>query len=261
MKKLIAILLSTVWITAHGQISVRELVAKVNQRNEGQQLTQKVNIKMVDKRGKTQERSLVWYRKDVPDQRKSIIFYESPANVQGTAFLTYDYQTQEKEDDQWLYLPALRKTRRISAANRGDYFLGTDLTYEDVKLAAKIGANDYNFKTIGEKDENGFSLYQLEGTPKNNRIAKELGYGKVEYLIDQNILMPRKITYWDIAGNKLKTVEFKDIKQIQGIYTMHRIEAVNFKTNHKTRFFFNDPDYQSELADDLFSEQAMVRGI
>ena len=146
MKKLIAILLFTAWVTAYGQVSGSELVAKVNQRDEGQQLTQRVNITMIDKRGKTQERSLVWYRKDVPDQRKSVIFYESPANVQGTAFLTYDYHIQEQEDDQWLYLPALRKTRRISAANRGDYFLGTDLTYEDVKLAAKIGANDYNFK-------------------------------------------------------------------------------------------------------------------
>jgi outer membrane lipoprotein-sorting protein len=261
MKKLIVILLSTGWITAYGQISGSELVSKVNERNEGQQLTQKVAINMVDKRGKTQERSLVWYRMDVPDQRKSIIFYESPANVQGTAFLTYDYHSHEKEDAQWLYLPALRKTRRISAANRGDYFLGTDLTYEDVKLATKIGAGDYHFKTIGEKEANGFSLYQLEGTPKNDKIAKELGYGKVEYMIDQHILMPRSITYWDIAGNKLKTVEFMDIKEVQGIYTVHRIDAENFKTNHKTSFIFNNPDYQSELPDDLFNEQAMVRGI
>lgn len=261
MKKLIVILLSTGWFTVVGQTSGSELVSKVNQRDEGQQLTQKVNITMVDKRGKTQERSLVWYRKDLSDQRKSVIFYESPANVQGTAFLTYDYYEQDKDDDQWLYLPALRKTRRISAANRGDYFLGTDLTYEDVKLAAKIGANDYNFKAIGEREENGIATYHVEGTPKNDKIAKELGYGKVEYRIDQKILIPIKITYWDIAGNKLKTVEFKNIKQVQGIHTAHRIEAVNFKTNHKTTFLFNDPDYQSELADDLFSEQAMVRGI
>jgi hypothetical protein len=242
-------------------MSGSELVSKVNQRDEGQQLTQKVNITMVDKRGKTQERSLVWYRKDVPEQRKSVIFYESPANVQGTAFLTYDYFIHENEDDQWLYLPALRRTRRISAANRGDYFLGTDLTYEDVKLATKIGANDYHFKTIGKSEINGTPVYQVEGIPKNDKIAKELGYGKVEYLINQKILIPVEINYWDIAGNELKTVKFSDIKQIQGIHTVHRIEAVNFKTNHKTTFLFNDPDYQSELADDLFTEQSMVRGI
>ena len=261
MKTLVAILLSTGWITAYGQISGSELVAKVNQRDEGQQLTQKVEITMIDKRGKTQNRSLIWYRKDIQDQRKSVIFYESPANVQGTAFLTFDYHASDQEDDQWLYLPALRKTRRISAANRGDYFLGTDLTYEDVKLATKIGSDDYNFKILDINDGNGTSVIQLEGIPKNSQLARELGYSKVQYLIDPGIYMPLQIIYWDIAGNKLKTVEFKEVRLVQGIHTVHQIEAVNFKTNHRTTFHFNQPDYQTELADDMFSEQSMVRGI
>jgi hypothetical protein len=150
-----------------GQLSANEIVKKVNARFEGNQLTQKVNIKMVDKRGKTQERSLTWFRKDYKDQRKSVIFYQAPANVKGTSFLTYDYHTQSKEDDQWLYLPALRRTRRISAANRGDYFLGTDLTYEDIKLATKIGANDYTFSAKGNQSMEGRTILVVEGIPKN----------------------------------------------------------------------------------------------
>jgi hypothetical protein len=73
--------------------------------------------------------------------------------------------------------------------------------------------------------------------------------------------MPRRITYWDIAGNKLKEVNFNEIKKVQGIYTMHGIEAQNFKTSHTTSFRFNDPDYETSLGDDLFSEEAMIRGI
>lgn len=244
-----------------GQLSADEIVTKVNARFEGAQLTQKVNIKMIDKRGKVQERSLIWYRRDYADQRKSVIFYQAPANVKGTSFLTNDYHAQSKEDDQWLYLPALRRTRRISAANRGDYFLGTDLTYEDVKLAAKIGAKDYTFRSLETQKMDGRSLFSIEGTPKNEKIAKELGYSKVVYLIDSEIFIPRKITYWDIAGNMLKEVIFSDVKKVQGIYTMHRIEAENFKTQHKTSFQFNDPDYATELSDELFSEESMIRGI
>jgi outer membrane lipoprotein-sorting protein len=244
-----------------GQLSANEIVKKVNARFEGNQLTQKVNIKMVDKRGKTQERSLTWFRKDYKDQRKSVILYQAPANVKGTSFLTYDYHTQSKEDDQWLYLPALRRTRRISAANRGDYFLGTDLTYEDIKLATKIGANDYTFSAKGNQSMEGRTILVVEGIPKNAKIAKELGYSKVIYLIDSEIFMPRRITYWDIAGNKLKEVNFNEIKKVQGIYTMHGIEAQNFKTSHTTSFRFNDPDYETSLGDDLFSEEAMIRGI
>lgn len=261
MKKLIAILLTAGSTMSFAQLSGDQLVEKVNKRDEGQQLTQSVRITMVDKRGKTQNRTLVWYRKDYSGQRNSVIFYNSPANIKGTSFLTNDFHSPDKEDDQWLYLPALRRTRRISASNRGDYFLGTDLTYEDVKLATKIGANDYHFKLIGELIKDGHTLFQLQGFSKTTQIAKELGYSKVEYLIDKKLMMPRVIKFWDIAGNVLKTVEFKDIRLVQGIYTAHQIDAINLKSDHKTTFIFKAPDYETPLADDLFSEQAMIRGI
>ncbi|MHA2403147.1 MAG: outer membrane lipoprotein-sorting protein [Candidatus Kariarchaeaceae archaeon] len=237
------------------------IVKKVNERNEGEQLTQKVAITMVDKRGKKQERSLIWYRKDYPDQRKSIFFYNSPANVRGTAFLTYDYNTIEKDDDQWLYLPALRKTRRISAANRGDYFLGTDLTYEDVKLASKIGENDYNFTTKEENSESDVNYFVVEGKPKSDKIARELGYGKVVYSIDKELNMPLMIQYWDIAGNELKVIKFSEIRQVQTIWTVHRIDAENYKTNHRTTILFKEADYQTTISDDTFTETNMIRGL
>ena len=261
MKKLLVIVLISGSIGAFAQPMGEEIVKRVNERFEGEQLTQQVTITMVDKRGKKQERSLMWFRKDFSDQRKSIIFYKSPANVKGTSFLTYDYNIREQDDDQWLYLPALRKTRRISASNRGDYFLGTDLTYEDVKLATKIGADDYQFSVKDEKSEDGISYYVVEGLPNEAKVAKELGYGKVQYWIDQDLMIPRKIYYWDMAGNKLKLLEFKDIKKVHDIWTTHLIEAENYKTKHKTTFHFEAPDYQSPLEDELFQEDAMIRGI
>ncbi len=237
------------------------IIKKVNARDEGERLSQNVFIKMMDRRGKTQERELAFYRNDYSDQRKSVIFYKSPANVKGTSFLTYDYQSTAKDDDQWLYLPALRKTRRISAANRGDYFLGTDLTYEDVKLGTKIGESDYNFKFIENSQLDGADILIVDGTPKSDKIKKELGYSKVKYWIDKEIMFPRKIEYWDVAGNKLKVVEFKDVKKVQDIWTVHRIEAENIKTNHKTTFLFNQLDYQTKLEEELFTEESMIRGL
>jgi outer membrane lipoprotein-sorting protein len=261
MKNLFVIGLFLLSLGSFAQPGGESIVKKVNERNEGEQLTQQVTITMVDKRGKKQERSLVWYRKDYPDRRKSIFFYTSPVNVSGTAFLTYDYNTLEKDDDQWLYLPALRKTRRISAANRGDYFLGTDLTYEDVKLGSKIGEDDYDFTAKEDISESGVDYLVVEGTPKSDKIAKELGYGKVIYSIDKKLHMPRMIQYWDIAGNELKVIKFSEIRQVQGIWTTHRIDAQNYKTNHKTIILFQEADYQTGIADDTFTETTMVRGL
>lgn len=268
MKRLIIIALNVVVATAlHAtpdriEINGEEpIITRVNQRDEGKLLSQTVTIKMTDRRGKIQERKLQFFRKDYSGERKSVIFYQSPANVKGTAFLTFDYASKEKEDNQWLYLPALRKTRRISAANRGDYFLGTDLTYEDVKLGTKIGANDYNFETIRKDVYEGNSVTVIKGIPVTDKIAKELGYGKVEYTIDNARNIPLKIEYWDIAGNTLKVIHFKDVKKIQGIWTVQRMEAENFKTQHKTTLLFEEQDYQTPLDEQLFTEESLVRGL
>ncbi len=269
MKNLILIAFSVagaVSINANASIESSDVdglshVKKVNERNEGQQLSQNVTIKMEDKRGKAQERILKFFRKDNEDERKSVIFYQSPANVKGTAFLTFDYTVKENEDNQWLYLPALRKTRRISAANRGDYFLGTDLTYEDVKLGSKIGASDYNFEMIGEDVYEGKKVVIISGIPVSAKISKELGYSKVEYTVDADLHIPLKIEYWDIAGNALKVVYFKDIKEVQGIWTVQRMEAENFKTSHKTTLIFEGHDYQSQLSEELFTEESLIRGL
>src|SRR5688500_3440119 len=98
-----------------------EIAQKINARNEGKQMIQDFSMELVDKAGKIQSRDTKIYRKDYQDQRKSIVIYNNPSTVKGTGFMSFDYNATNKDDDRWLYLPALRKTRRISASNRGDY--------------------------------------------------------------------------------------------------------------------------------------------
>src|SRR5690606_12068544 len=109
---------------------------------------------------------------------RSTIFYTAPANIQDMAFLTYDYPDDGKDDDQWLYLPELRRDRRISSSNRGDYYLGTDFTYEDMKLDTRLSADDYSWTALPMAEVDGVSCYVVEGTPVDENTADELGYGK-----------------------------------------------------------------------------------
>ena len=160
-----------------------------------------------------------------------------------------------------LYLPALRKVRRISASNRGDYFLGTDFTYEEIKNETKLAIQDYNYKTLGTKMVDGINLYLLEATPKTAEIAKILGYSRVVSLVDPTIWMTRKAGFWDIAGNHLKTIYTMEIKQVQNIWTAHRLEAINHKTGHRTLFEISDVDYQTEIPDKYFAQRILSRGI
>jgi outer membrane lipoprotein-sorting protein len=241
--------------------SGKSIADKTHARGEGVSMSRTLTMELIDKRGKVRIRETTSLRKYFGKEKRLAIFYLTPRSVMGTAFLTYDYPDASVDDDQWLYMPALRKTRRISAANRGDYFLGTDLTYEDIKLETRISRDDYSYKTIGKELINGHECYVLEATPINDTIVKELGYSKVKLWVDTKIWMLRKADSWDIAGNFLKTTEITDIKKVQGIWTYHQIHVKNHKTNHQTYFRISNIDYQTEISDNTFTKEALVNGL
>jgi outer membrane lipoprotein-sorting protein len=238
-----------------------EVARRINARDEGVAVARNLTMQMTDRRGKTRTRETRAFRKYYGEEKKTVIFYLEPSNVRDTAFLTWDYPNADKDDDQWLYLPAMRKVRRISASDRGDYFLGTDLTYEDIKLETRIGLEDYTRKTLGEDEVDGHHCYLLESVPVDEKTAKELGYGRVEQCVDSKIWMVRRAKFWDIKGKQLKTSHFREIRQGQGIWTQHRIEVENHKTGHNTLFIFSDIDYQHGVDDELFTQTALRRGL
>jgi len=238
-----------------------EIAQRINARDEGEAVSRLLTMEMTDSRGKQRTRKTKAYRKYYGDKKHTVIFYQTPKNIKDTAFLTYDYPEADKDDDQWLYLPAMRKVRRISASDRGDYFLGTDFTYEDIKLESRVSIADYQRKTLGESEVDGFHCLLLESVPINEDIADELGYSKVEQCVDDAIWMVRQAKMWDIQGNLLKTINFKDIREVQGIWTQHVLEVNNHKTGHHTRFLFADVDYKEGVRDNLFTQNSLKRGL
>lgn len=242
-----------------------QIVNQVNSVDEGTQVTRHLKMTLIDKHGKKRIRDTKAYRKYFGEEKRTILFYKKPTNVKGTSFLTFDYPQVEKDDDQWLYLPALRKVRRISASDRGDYFLGTDFTYEDIKLEGKLSIDDYNYQTLAVEyletpEGNQYHTVKILSTPNSELIAKELGYGRVESWIDSKTWLVIKAEFWDPKGHHLKTIINSDIREIDGIITRHKLDIRNHKTGHQTIFEFSQVDYQSAVSDDLFSKRAMKRG-
>ena len=237
-------------------------VAKyINERDEGVSVSRLLTMEMTDKRGKKRVRETQGFRKYYGDEKRTVIFYLSPKNIKDTAFLTYDYPAADQDDDQWLYLPAMRKVRRISASDRGDYFLGTDFTFEDIKLETRVSTKDYTFKTVGEREIDGKHCIVLESTPKSQEIAKELGYSKVEQCIDDEIWMARQSKMWDVKGKLLKTIHVSDISKIDDLWTTHSMVVENHKTGHSTKFTFSDVSYEKSVPDSLFTRNSIKRGL
>ncbi len=241
--------------------SGESVVERVNARHDGVTLTRDLTMKLIDRRGKERKRETRGFRKYFGDEKRTAIFYLSPNNIRDTAFLTYDYAQADRDDDQWLYLPALRKVRRISASDRGDYFLGTDFTYEDIKKESKIAAEDYRFRTLRADSVDGHTVWVVEATPISEEVAKELGYGRVVLWVDAKIWISRLTEFWDTRGEPLKTTRSLEIREIDGIWTSHRLEVDHHQTEHRTIFTFSEVQYDLEIDDNLFTEGSLRRGL
>lgn len=253
------------WALDENAIDTQTIVDRVNAVDEGEHQIRNMDMKLIDRKGKVRERNTQSFRKYFGDEKKTVLFYRSPTNVKGTSFLTFDYPNPDVDDDQWLYLPALRKVRRISASDRGDYFLGTDFTYEDIKQEGKLEETDYNYTLLGEtviKDKylGDRTAYHMEGTPKTKEIARELGYGRTEFWVDAEYWVILKAEYWGVKGKPLKSLEVTDIRRVDGYVTRHEMSVDNYKTGHRTEFTFSQVDYQTPVKDNLFTKRSMKRG-
>ena len=255
----IAIATGMASVLSYGEeLSGTQIMQRVDDRDDGEDLTQKIHQKLIDKRGGERERHIVSFRKDYGKDNKAISYFLEPANIRDTALLTYDYDGVERDDDQWLYLPALRKVRRISASDRGDYFMGTDFTFEDVKQTPEL--EDYIWTLLGSETVEGHDCWVVQGEPKTDELKKDLGYAKTVNYIRKDIDMAIRIDYWDRKGQELKHFRITALEQIDGIWTAIGMVMENVQTRHKTEMRFTDHKYNTGLSDSVFSERMLKRG-
>jgi hypothetical protein len=237
-----------------------QIAQRIVARDDGRTLSRTLTMELIDRAGKRRTRVIRAFRKYYEGEKRTVMFFVKPQNIQGTAFLNFEYDQPDRDEDRWLYLPALRKARRISTSNRGEYFLGTDFTYEDISNETKINIKDYARRYLGSEPCDGYDCLVMEALPLNERIAQELGYDRVVSWVDPQMWMIRKTEYWDRHGEHLKTIYFRDIRQVQGIWTAHRLEAHNHQTGHRTLLISTEVDYQTPIDDDLFTLRALERG-
>jgi predicted RND superfamily exporter protein len=235
-----------------------DIVRNVNKRNQGEHVLRDLKMVLMDKRGRERVRDAKGLRLDTPEERRAMIVYTGPANIKDTAFLTYDYHAAEREDQQWLYLPSLRRSRQVSGAERGEYFLGTDLTFEDLKQEGRLSEADYDFELIGDADADT-EVVSLNGTPKTPEIAKELGYGRYESDVNTSTWMILRHRIFDHSGQLLKVLIYDGHRQVDGIWVADVIAVDNHKTGHKTRFEFSNVDFKTSIAESQLDQRNLKR--
>jgi predicted RND superfamily exporter protein len=239
-----------------------EVARRIADRPEGDATRRVIDITVTDRRGKTRERSALVLKRNDGEARSTRFTYLAPKSVYEVTFLSRDFHDPERGDDRWLYLPATRKVRRIPASDRGDYFLGTDFTYEDIQLELKLPLSDYDFSDeVSLEGEGASALLRLSGSVKTPEIGRELGYGGFEALVNGEDWLFREVQFRDTDNEPLKTVTVHAVQQDGDIWTATDIEVVNHQTGHQTRFRYREVSYPDDLPVDVFEPAGLMRGL
>src|SRR6185503_14175476 len=150
-----------------------------------------MTMTLENNRGQQRVRTIEgWSRELTHDEEHRFARFVEPADVKDTTLLTYDYE--EADDDIWLYLPALKKVKRILSSNKTDYFMGSDFTYWDME---NIDLINWDYQLTGSESAEGVDCYVVAATPKNEKETEESGYGKVVYWVGKTDWVPRKVEF------------------------------------------------------------------
>ena len=238
----------------------RAIMEKVDARDDGKTLEQDMLMVLIDKNGKQRTRDMKSYGKDFGEDEYRIMFFKSPADVKNTAFLTYDYDDASKDDDQWLYLPALKKVKRIPTSDKSSSFMGSDFSYFDM---TDRDLEDYDFKLLKETAVRGKKVWMIEALPRNEEIIKESGYTKTIALVRQdNYMVVRSIGF--MKGNKKKYLDVVRLHQEQGVWLPDEMTMTTKKgksTVHKTILKFSHIKLNKAINDSMFTTRRLEKGM
>ena len=159
----------------------------------------------------------------------------------------------------WIYLPALKKVRRLVADNKRDSFVGSDLTFGDL-----IGHKpaDWSHTLVREEVLDGKAVWVIESVPKDDRTKSQTGYVKRLLWIDRQSCLPLKTDYWDETGAPLKTIRASEVISADaaaGKWQFLHVEAINRQSGHGTVLHFDRYQANQHLADDLFTPRFLER--
>lgn len=240
------------------EMDAKQVAVNADEREDGEDETSDLEMILINKRDQERQRKVRAFRKDYGKDSKMVMFFMEPADVKDTGFLSWNYDDESKDDDQWLYLPALKKVRRISSSKKKDYFMGTDFTYEDM---GDRDVDDYTYKHLGTEEIDGIECYHLEMMPKNEDIVDKTGYGRGEMWVRPDIWMAVRMKFYDEKLEFLKELALSDIEQIDGIWKAKTMTMDNEQEEHKTIFHFSNITYNSGIEDDVFSQRRLERGL
>jgi len=215
-----------------------------------------VTLEMVlrNKAGREARRTLTIRTLEVPDESRgdlSLVVFDSPPDIAGTGLLSHAKILEP--DDQWLYLPALKRVKRISSVNKSGPFVGSELAFEDFTA---LELEKFDYKYVGEEPCGELVCDVVERIPR----YEHSGYSRQKAWVDQDVYQARKVEFFDRKGDLLKTLTLSDYRRYDGgWWRAHQLSMVNHVTGKSTDLLYSDYAFGLGLTEDDLSTGALER--
>jgi hypothetical protein len=203
--------------------------------------------------GRESSRALNISTLEIPDEGqgdKSLVVFDNPRDIKGTALLSHAKILDP--DDQWLFLPALKRVKRISSANKSGPFVGSEFAFEDF-TALELNKYDYTWLRQEKLDE--LSTDVIERSPR----YEASGYSRQITWVDRDIHQVRKVEFYDRRGDLLKTLTLREYRQYGSVWRSHRMEMVNHQTGKSTDLIYGEYSFGTGLKDGDFVKGRLAR--
>lgn len=235
----------------------REIMQEQKNRHEvDSEYTESVMI-LSDSRDNRERRLLKEYNKDFEDgQNRSLMVFLDPADIRGTALLTWDHENAPS--DQWLYLPAQGRMQRIADSSKKSYFMGTDFTYEDLEPEE---LDNFVYEVLRNEEVDGHACWVIEAVPASEEQKRISGYSKRHLWIRHDNYVTVRIDFFDRRERVMKTQVAHDLENIRGDLWRARTTLMdNFSREHKTVIGVQNRRINQEIEDSVFTERFILRG-
>ena len=245
-------------LSAEEDLTAKRIMEISQEKVEADDQQSLADFKIVSKRGKVIDRKLETFAKQVSDdeERRFLRFLE-PGDIKGTILLTYDREAKDKDDDMWLFLPALGKARRISASEKSDRFVGSDLTFEDME---SIDTENLDFTILRSEEYGGLDCWVIEGVPGNEKTKRQSGYSKRNFWVDKEYFLVRQIHFFSKRKERhIKVSRFDDMRKIEGSeqYRLYRSETEDLVKGSKTIMTSTSIEINKGIEDKIFSKRML----
>jgi hypothetical protein len=241
---------------AEGEPSGLEIVTKADEARRAKSERQMLTMTLENSRGQKRVRTIEgWEREMSAEEEQRFSRFQEPADVKDTTLLTYDYE--DKDDDIWLYLPALKKVKRILSSNKGDYFMGSDFTYEDME---NIDLVNWTYTVAGKEMIDGTECWIVDAVANTDKERSETSYNKLRYWIGADDFIIRKIDYTDKNDRQSKQLIISEIRTTSPTDPRkrgHKMEMKNSLTEHRTVLDISELQLDVPVTDDLFSQRSL----